>query len=186
MTEQKIKTDSKTKNPASPEIQPICQKNCKVCSSPYLKEIHDLRKIGKQYPQIIKILKDKYNFEISDSSLSRHFTNYRKRQQIISAEIINQDLIEEATEQARHTKEIVSLIDKALADLKARADAGILIVDISDLEKLFKIRHQILAGDNSEEKDLVGIFQKAVDKYGVDINQGILFKAARSNSVEKS
>ncbi len=164
--------DEITKNPETSEIKPICQKNCRVCNSDYLKEIHSLRKNGRHFFEIVDYMKKTYDYDLSTSGLCRHFKNYNHHRQVVAAEILEKDLIEESTEIARHTTAIIDLIDKALSQIKERG----VRFDISDLEKLFKIRHQILAGDASGEGELVALFQRAVDKHGVDVNQGILFK----------
>ena len=170
-----MKTSKKKENSATEKIEQICQKNCRVCNSEHLKEIHTLRDAGRQYQEIADCIKKKYDYDLSPSGLCRHFKNYNERRRVVAAEIMSNDLVEESTEQARHTKQIVALIDRALDHIKNHA----IRFDISDLEKLFKIRHQILGGDNSSEGDLVALFQTAIDKHGVDVNQGILFKNGR-------
>lgn len=154
----------------------ICQKSCRICSSSYLEEIHSLRKSGLEFNAIIEHLQKTHAFKIAPSSLSTHFRNYREIKAKVSAQIIKDDLLEEASEMARHTKAIVSLIDAHLKQLKTQSENGFFTTDISDLEKLMNIRHKILKGDGSAENDLVAIFQRAQTEYGVDVNQGILFK----------
>ena len=170
-----MKTDLKQENSETcetPEIETICQKNCRVCSSDYLKEIHALRESGQNFSEIVDYIKKKYRYDLSRAGLCRHFKNYSEHRRIIAARIMDKDLVEESTEQARHTKKIIGLIDTALVHIENHN----MKFDISDLEKLFKIRHQILGGKNSSEDDLIAIFQTAIDKHGVDVNQGILWK----------
>ena len=151
----------------------ICQKSCRVCSSHFIKEIHEMRKSGAEFKIICDEIQKKYNYSLSEGSLSRHFKNYRDIMKTASAEIIRDDLIEESTELARHTKAIITMIDKALILMQEKMDSGLYKPDIPDLEKLFNIRHKILVGDLSGEKDLMMIFQKAQDKYGVEMTQGV-------------
>ena len=49
------------------------------------------------------------------------------------------------------------------------------LFEVSDLEKLMKLRYQVLTGKDDVNKDIMAIFQKATDKYGVSLNQGVLF-----------
>ncbi len=181
--ERETKTELKTENSETSktsEIKPICQKNCRVCNSGHIEEIHSLRDSKTHYRKIIEIFKKKYNYELSPAGLSRHFANYRNRRVLLAAEIMDKQIVEESTEVARHTTQIISLIDKALICI----EAGTVKFDVSDLEKLFKIRHQILAGDAGGEDSLVAVFQNAIDKYGVNVNQGILFKPPKSKLPE--
>ncbi|HDZ86018.1 MAG TPA: hypothetical protein ENH35_05770 [Candidatus Moranbacteria bacterium] len=171
------KNDENKNEKNDENVSPICQKNCRVCSSGFVKEIHDMIKAGRKYLEICDYLKEKHNFSISHSSISRHIKNYKKHVQLISTEIMNTEIIEEATKQSEHTTKVITLIDIALGQLKANADAGNLQVDISDLEKLMKLRYQILSGDAGEDGELMAIFQKSIDKYGVNMNQGVLFKS---------
>lgn len=159
-----------------PEI--LCGVRCSICQSRHLKTIHDLKKAGHAFDKIVEILHDQHNFETSKASLSRHFSNYQQRKNIISARLINNDLIEEATKQAAHTKQLVNLIDQAFQMIGARIDAGLLYFDVSDLEKLMKLRYQVMSGQDTDESDVLAIFQKASDKYGLNLQQGILFKPA--------
>ncbi|MCK5018165.1 MAG: hypothetical protein KAS32_14005 [Candidatus Peribacteraceae bacterium] len=182
MTERENKTNEKNENNGTEktdEISPICQKNCRVCSSGFIQEIHNMIKVGRQYREICDVLKEKHDFDISHSSISRHIKNYRKHVQLISSQMVNSEIVEEATKQAEHTKKIVSLIDKVLVDLQEKIDAGLLSVDISDLDKLMKMRYQILSGDQGDEDEIMAIFQKSMDKYGVNQNQGVLFKRSK-------
>ena len=93
----------------------------------------------------------------------------------MSAKIINDDLIEEATSQAIHTKKLVGLIDKAFKMIEEKIKSGMLFLDVSDLEKLMKLRYQVLSGQDTDENDVLAIFQKATDKYGLNLQQGVLF-----------
>ena len=173
-----MKTELETQNSETTKnekVKPICQKNCRVCNSGHIEEIHSLLDSKTHYSKIIEIFKKKYNYELSPAGLSRHFANYRNRRVLLAAEIMDKTIVEESTEVARHTKQIITLIDKALVCIEANT----IKFDVSDLEKLFKIRHQILAGSTSSEDDLVALFQNAADKHGVNVNQGILWKPGR-------
>ena len=172
------KPTSTSENCGTKKIEPICDTRCKICHGEHLKTIHDLKRAGKRYDDIGKIMKAKFNFHISNSSLSRHFQKYNKRQAIISAEIINDELIEGATKQAAHTKKIVSLIDTYLEQIKNLVANGLMKFDIADLERLIKMRYQVLNETDTDENDIIAMFQKATDKYGVNLQQGVLFNSS--------
>lgn len=169
--EEKIQKNSRIEKIKLPDK--ICQKSCRVCSSNYLEEIHEMRNIGADFQSIIDHLKKKYQYTISKSTLSNHFKNYREIVSVTSAKIMKEGILEESTELARHTKAVVGMIDKALDLMQKKMDTGLYKPDIADLEKLFNIRHKILAGDLGSEKDLMVLFQKAQNEYGVDMTQGI-------------
>lgn len=162
-----------TGNSITSEI--ICDARCRICHSEHLEAIHNLKKAGHTFLQIADIMRTEHKFEISKSSLSRHFQNYQHRQAVISAKMINGELIEDATKQAAHTRAVVELIDIALQKIRARMNAGTINLDVSDLERLIKLRYQVLTGKDEADKDIMAIFQKATDKYGVSLNQGVLF-----------
>jgi hypothetical protein len=156
-------------------IKRICKGRCAVCVSEYVSEIHAMRKGGVQFQSIINAMQEKHGVVFSMSSLSRHFSNLLDRQLEVSAQIINSDLISEATAKSVHTQKTVELLDIAFSTLIARAKANSLIFDIADLERLMKMRYQILTGNDDLDKDIMGIFQKATDKYGINLEQGFLF-----------
>lgn len=176
--DENVEVVSNKKICGSVETSIICNSRCKICSSEHLKAIHNLRKAGNNFDDIVKIVHDKYGDEISSASLSRHFKNYQRQKNLISAQQIQGDLIEEATSQAAHTKQLVILIERAFKMIAGRLDAGTLVFDISDLEKLMKLRYQVMNGENTDENDILAIFQKASNKYGLDLQQGVLFNSS--------
>jgi len=173
---EKKEITSEQENSVMLEIKTSCDGRCNICNSDHLLTIHELKKAGNILDNIVIIMRDKYNCAVSKASLSRHFSNYEKHKRTLSAQIINNDLIEQATKQAVHTKKLVELIDGAFEILKARMQANTLHFDVSDLDKLMKLRYQILSGQDTDEKDFLAIFQKASNKYGLNLQQGVLFK----------
>lgn len=176
MSDEITKEEENSKNCEIEKIElpeKICQKSCRICSSNYIEEIHEMRNVGADFQTIINHLEEKYNYSVGKSSLSNHFKNYRSIVSVTSAKILKEGILEESTELARHTKAVISMIDKALDLMQQKMDSGLYKPDIADLEKLFNIRHKILAGDTGSEKDLMVLFQKAQNEYGVDMSQGI-------------
>ena len=177
MESEEIKNNCAISDGDALDLPPkICQASCKICNSDYLKEIHLLRKNGADFSTIISEIKKKDNrFNSSESSLSRHFRNYNEIKATASAKIIKHDLIDEATKRAAHSSAIVKLIDRYVELLEKRLNSGIMKVNIADMQKLFDIRYKILEGGEDGDKDLLAVFQKSVDKYGLETSQGVLF-----------
>ncbi len=109
-----------------------------------------------------------------------------EKKDIVAAKLITENLIEDATKQAAHTRGIVKLIDVALEQLETRLKSNALKFDVSDLDKLVKMRYQILAGQDTDENDVMAIYQRATSKYGLDMEQGVLFKKATPLTGQKS
>lgn len=168
------------KNPSSIKIEDlsikkICKGKCSICASPHILEIQELRKSGIQLIPISDAILNKHGLRYSMSALSRHFTNYFERQMEVSSKIINNDLISEATAKSVHTQNTIRLIDLAFDKITAMAQSGNYKFDINDLEKLINLRYKTLVGNENLDKDIVAIFQKATDKYGLSMQQGVLF-----------
>jgi len=166
--DEKIKDEKKIEKCGSLEIEipkQICKKGCKICDSKNLEKIHELRKNGTEFKSIVETIKKENNEQISESSLCRHFQNYRANINSLSSEIINKDMIEEATLQSIHLVKLVELIDLSLASIKLRMTNGNYRTDISELEKLMNLRYKLLSSDGGAG-DIVALFQQASDKYG--------------------
>lgn len=153
----------------------ICNSRCRICASEYASEIYELFKSGVQQFKIMEILKERHNFIISKSSLSRHLTNLRDRQIELSSQLINHEMISEAAAKSVHTQNTIKLLNLAFTDIMERMAAKSLRPDIADLERLLKMKYQILTGNDEIDKDILAIFQKATDKYGVSLQQGVMF-----------
>lgn len=157
-------------------FQKICSSRCSICSSGALAELHGWRKDGAEFGRMAERAKNEFNIEISVSALSRHFKTYRAFKVRLATDMIKNDVIEEITSQSVHIKKTVELLDLAYAKIKTMMEANTYKIDISDLEKLAKMRYQILNGDSFDDKEIMAIFQKATSDYGLDIQQGVLFK----------
>ncbi len=168
----KIKIISRIEKIKLPEK--ICQKSCRICSSPYICEIHQMRNNGAEFAAIIDYLVKEYNYKISPSTLSNHFANYKEIIARTSAEVLEPQTKEEVAEVARHTQAVIRLIDKCIQMMEERMKNNFYIANVSDLEKLFMIRHRILSGEMGGEKDIMEIWIRAQRNYGVSERQGIL------------
>jgi len=177
------KTEICGKNESLQELlnfKKICSSRCSICSSDILPEIHAWRKSGKKFEEIIALAKDLHGKDISISALSRHFNGYRAFKMELSTKVLKEDILEEITTQAVHLKKTVELLDLAYAAVLARFNASTYNIDVGDLEKLLKMRYQIIPSGDTEEKDLIAIFQKATNEYGLNLQQATLFSQKRS------
>lgn len=153
----------------TPELElpnKICQASCRTCKSPYLQEVHQLRKDGMRLRDISRLILKKYDAVLSASNLCRHFQNYNKIRDRTASEIIESDLLPDAVQRAAHTSSIIGLIDGYLKLLKEQFDAGVIKVSVSDLQKLMDIRYKILDSNGDDDANLNVIFENFMNKYG--------------------
>jgi len=177
--EKKLKLDDLT-------TRRICNSRCNICASEFVAEIHELRRGGAEYKTIIEAMKSKHNVLYSVASLSRHFSNFFDRQMEISAQIVNSELISEAAAKSYHTQRTLQLLKMALDQIVQRAERGQIIFDISDVLKLADLKYKTLVGNDNLGNDILAIFQKATDKYGVNLQQGVLFSPRAVTDAAKS
>ena len=179
-------------NEKSDEVEKFCQSSCKVCKSNLLKEIHNLRKSGYKFSDIIEIVKKKSGENISSSSLSRHFQNYEKCSRRISeVQQINlqREIIDGGVDEKNNKAQVVLKIDWAidiyLEQLLVRLKSEWVKVTIADLQSLFNIRYRILADDQDDSfGDLKAIFNNAYNKYKISDEPARLPIKSVSQNVE--
>jgi len=152
----------------------ICSSRCTICSSGILKEIHDWRKNGAHYARICERAKDEFGVSVSEASLCRHFKGFITYKTNLATQIIKNDVLEEVTSQAVHMKRTVELLDLAYDQLLLKFKSNTYKIEVSDLEKLAKMRYQIMNGEQLDENNIKAIFQRATNEYGLDIQQGVL------------
>lgn len=151
--------------------QKICQINCRVCQSPCLEEIHQMKISGMQLSEIVTVVKKNYAYDVSKSSLSRHFQKFFEIRDKATAEILEKKLVPDAVKRAAHLSSVIGLIDKYLELLDERFKLGTVKVNIPDLQKLMDIRYKILDADNENDKPLAVIFENFFNKYKIDTAQ---------------
>jgi transcription elongation factor Elf1 len=159
----------------------ICNARCNICGSEHVAQIHELRKSGAEYQAIIDVMKKEHNVVFSTASLSRHFSNFYDRQIEISTQMVSAELISEAAAKSYHTQRTLQLLKMALDQIVQRAEKGQYIFDLSDVIKLADLKYKTLVGNENLSNDIMAIFQKATNKYGVNLSQGVLFKRAEQN-----
>lgn len=151
--------------------QKICQINCRVCQSPCLEEIHQMKISGMQLSEIVSTVKKNYAYDVSKSSLSRHFQKFFEIRDKATAEILEKKLVPDAVKRAAHLSSVIKLIDKYLELLETRFALGTVKVNIPDLQKLMDIRYKILDSENENDKPLALIFENFFNKYKIDTAQ---------------
>ena len=167
------KKDNCGMNETTPALpQKICQVSCKICQSPCLEEIHQMKISGMRLTEIVSVVKNNYAYDISESSLSRHFKKYFQIRDDATAEILKNELMPDAVKRAAHLSSVIKLIDKYLELLEERFKLGIVRVNIPDLQKLMDIRYKILESDSENDKPLAVIFENFFNKYKIDTAQG--------------
>ncbi len=178
MTGREIKTDEKIENCGTIEkISPMCRSNCKLCNSDHVEYAHSL--VGsKTYDEIRTILGAEKNFDISNASLSRHFSNYREyKRTLVEREMVRQ-VESEVSVLATHQRQAAFLADSIFEQIKVHLAAGTLQLSVADWERAVKVYHSILkGGDEKGLDDLVAIFQGAASRHGFSLTQGVLFKS---------
>lgn len=180
---QNSKDEKNLENSVMQEITKVgktCQKTCKICNSKNVVSIHKMRNDGNDFKNLVQLIEKKYGEKVSTASLCRHFKNYNKAVNNLSAEIINNDLVEKATLQSVHMTKVVKLIDLSIKSIEERMTSGVYKADVAELEKLMNMRYKLLTGD-SDSDDMVALFQQASEKYG--FQQAIVFNKPNSSVV---
>ena len=175
-TTKNVKHDKEKKSDVSTSVSPYCQSNCRICNSGHADIVREKIQAGERYADIVSYLRDKYNFSISPSGITRHWANYKKSLVELGKLREIQRFENEADDLVRHQKQVTTIVDNMFDLIAQRIEDGTLKADIADYATLLKIRHGVLSGDTGAMNDLVGIFQQATDKYGVNLQQGVLFK----------
>lgn len=161
-----------------------CPANCSICKHPLKEEIHKMRGAGEEFKTIIKFVEEKGKKPITGASLSRHFSKYRE---IVKAEVQRQEITElqkEATEILSYQKWTNKMMERAFQKIWKRFDS--MVLDISDLERLAKLRILLKEGDSEAGEGITDIFEKAAKKYNIQLDQPDLFVTEPSNPINKA
>lgn len=169
-----------TTNSQIAEIKPI-HSNCKVCSSGFVDIIHKLR-ATMTLDELSEVLKKEHGLELSKTNLSYHFVRYGRALENESAKKLYEKFKSDVDAIADHQHKTLFLANISFKHIMDRLDAGSLVLGIDDFEKLVKLYHSVLknpheAGDNN----IIAIFQRASEKYGCSLEQGVLVKMPRAN-----
>lgn len=162
----------------------ICQQNCSICKHPLLEEINEMKKAGKTLRDIVTFIDDKSDTKITNASLSRH---YAKKREIVSAEVNKmeiENLKREATDILTYQKWTNKLLDRTFTRIWEHFDN--MNIDISDLERLAKLRVLLKEGDSSIGDNIIDVFDQAAKKYNINVDQGLLFQTEPKNPIKNA
>lgn len=155
-------------------LDKIVRTNCTVCRSGHLKEIHAWRK-SMTLREISDKLKSTFHIDIAKDALSRHFLHYSKliRVRTMEKEFLNFD--EKLETLTQHQRQTLFLTKITFQHLMKRLEAGTLDLTIADFEKLVNLYYRVLRDpDRAGDEDIIAIFQRASDKYGATLDQGVM------------
>ncbi len=163
------------------KISPFCRKDCRVCNSDLVVEIHKMIDLRKPYIEICTYLFSEKGYKISPASISRHYQNYKEHRKVLTAEKMKVQLDQETDVLTRHRTQSTILADLLFQQIESKIKCGTLDVSIGDYEKIVKLYHQVLNGDGSAMDEMVAVFRKASDRYGFSLEQGVLFENQEKN-----
>ena len=174
-----MKSNKKTSTPEiSNQVSPLCRKDCKVCNSGFIDFVHEEIKKGTTYAKICSILLKEHSFSVSPSSLTRHISNYRENLKNNANQRLTPQFNQDADFLKVHQDQAIILAEKIYQNITAQIDVGVVKFSVDDWEKVLKLRHLVLKGDMSATEDLLAVFSRASSKYGVSVDQGILFPSS--------
>jgi hypothetical protein len=186
-TEKSAKNETSLEKSELNEIDlassPFCQSNCKVCSSPYFEEIQQMIKDGHTYRDISNHFKENFGYSLSPSSISRHQKNYRKALRSLATKLSREKFDAQAETLARHQHDTLFLIRASYQQILDHLASGTLRLGIDDFKELVKLYYNVIRDpDSADDSDVLALFQKASEKQGFDIQQGVLFKPKKPSS----
>lgn len=126
------------------KLSPHCQKNCTICNSSHLEEIHEMKKKGTTLLTIANSIKEKYGTLLSVPSLSRHFSNFHSAMRSAVEQRMIVYLTEEVDQRAAHTSKLTTLINAQFDKIAKQWER--VEPSIENLEKLIKLRYLVMEG----------------------------------------
>lgn len=153
--------------------------NCSVCNSGLLDEIHTLRPTHTLI-ELSEEIKKKHGVVLSKDALSRHFIHYSKQLQQESTKALFAKFDQEVESVAQHQKKVLFLAKISFDHIIERLENGTLDLDVDDFEKMIKLYYSVLRNpDSATDDNIIAIFQRASQKYGCDLEQGVLIKTPK-------
>lgn len=158
----------------------LFNRNCSVCRSGHLKEIHELRPT-LTLVELAAEIKRKYGVELTKDSLSRHFQHYTKDLQTESTKSLLAKFDKDLESIAEHQKKTLFLAKISFDHIVERLENGSLELGVEDFEKMIKLYYAVLRDpDSIGDENIIAIFQRASQKMGVPLEQGVLIKTKKS------
>lgn len=163
----------------------ILNPNCSVCNSGLLKEIHELRSTHTLV-ELAEKINQKHGTQLSKDALSRHFMHYTKTLQTESTRVLWQKFRSDLESVTEHQKKVLFISNIAFEHIVERIDNGTLHLGVEDFEKMVKLYYGVLRDpDSASDNNIIAIFQRASEKYGCGIEQGILIKNKKNSDREE-
>lgn len=153
--------------------------NCSVCNSGLLNEIHALRPTHTLVELAEKIKKE-HQVELSKDALSRHFQHYSKSLQTESTKSLLAKFDQQVENITEHQKKVLFLAKISFDHIIERLESGTLELGVEDFEKMVKLYYSVLRDpDSASDGNIIAIFQRASEKYGCGLEQGVLIKTPK-------
>jgi hypothetical protein len=165
-------------------IQSDCRADCSICNHPLLQEIHKLKEQGLPYNQIEIKINAQSNQKITRTSVGRHFANWKKVVQIEMMKKGNNLAEIEADKIITCQKWTDQLLIRTFRKIWDNFDT--MQLDISDLERLAKLRILLKDGDSSAGDGITTILERAANKYNIKFGQNTLFQTEEKNPFKNS
>ena len=154
----------------------IVHTQCSVCNSGKLKEIHAAR-AGRTLVELAEKINAEFGLELSKDALSRHFIHYAKKVETVATREMFVQFNEAVESVAQHQKKTLFLGKVAFDHIVERIENGTLILGVDDFEKLIKLYYGVLRDpDSAGDENILAVFQRASEKYGDSLSQGVLLK----------
>lgn len=155
-----------------------CDARCRVCVGGHAVEVRELQRAGLDLATIQKTLFEKYSFEVSIASISRHLKNYKTELVLKSFDQAIELFEAEKSNLAKHQAGILLFIDEAFSDVYKRYKQGHYKFDVSELKGLLELYYKVLRDPDkaNDEGDILALFQKFNSEAQLT-DQGVLFRS---------
>lgn len=140
--------------------KPLCDARCKICKHENVTEINADLLRNTSFKEILEKYSNKGTL-FSKASVCRHSAKLKKRYPLVK-EYIKKERAEKALSYEQWTD---SLLGRAFKKISDQFDT--MVLDISDLERLAKLKILLKNGDDSVGDNILEIFKKAQDKYDI-------------------
>jgi hypothetical protein len=149
---------------------------CMVCNSGFINEIHQMRS-SLSLRELSEKIKEEYGFNFSKDVLARHFQHYTRALNVESTKMLLAKFDRDAENVSEHQKKVLFLCKISFDHIVERLESGTLELGMEDFEKMIKLYYSVLRDpDSVGDGNIINIFQRASEKYGCGLEQGVLIK----------
>lgn len=154
----------------------IFNKNCSVCNSGVVKQIHEWRPTHTLDQLVARCQKD-FGISLSRDALSRHFKHYLTNLEKESAVALWEKFQMDVESVASHQKKVLFISNIAFQHIMERLESGSLVLGVDDFKQMVELYYKVLRNpDSAGDQNIIQIFQRASEKYGCSLEQGVLIK----------